>query len=388
MSFHLGLEVALAEPPACLRGARFGLLMNQASVDRGFRYAHTLLAARLPGGLKALFSPQHGLFSEQQDNMIESGHGTAHGLPVWSLYSETRKPRPEMLAGLDVLVVDLQDVGTRVYTYVWTLLYCLEACAAAHVKVLVLDRPNPIGGTLAEGPLLEASCTSFVGLHAIPMRHGLTLGELARLLNHERAIGADLEVVAMQDWKRSQLWSDLARAWVPTSPNLPRFEGTQVYPGQVLIEGTNLSEGRGTTTPFEVFGAPWLDAAELLRALEAHELAGCVLRPIRFEPTFHKFAKQGCGGCFVHVTDPQGFRPYRFTLALFAELGRLWPREFAWRPPPYEYETEKMPLDILTGTPAARLELERRADPETVRRLASLDERAWWSRAKPHLLYR
>ena len=384
----LGLEAFLADPfDVVARETRLAVLMNQASVDRSFRYAHTLIGARLPGTLKALLSPQHGLFSEQQDNMIESSHGMANGLPVWSLYSETRKPRPEMLRDIDVLVVDLQDVGTRVYTYVWTLLYCLEACAAAGVTVLVLDRPNPIGCDLVEGPLLDPNFASFVGLHAIPMRHGLTLGELARLIDHERAIGADLRVVAMPGYSRSMLWSDLGLAWVPTSPNMPRFETAQVYPGQVLLEGTNLSEGRGTTTPFEIFGAPWLDPQSLLRTLERFELEGCQLRPIRFEPTFHKFAKAGCGGLFVHVTDARRFRPYRTTLAILAGIGELWPEHFAWRLPPYEYETEKMPIDILHGNAELRIRLAGKVTARDLDALACCPAEAWWTRVRPHLLY-
>ncbi len=368
--FRLGLEVCLADPPQILKNTPFGLLLNQASVERTFRSAHTLLAARFPGQLRALFSPQHGLFSAQQDNMIESAHARAHGLPVFSLYSETRKPRPEMLHGLEALVVDLQDVGTRVYTYIWTLLLCLEACAAAGVRVVVLDRPNPLGGELVEGPRLDPAYASFVGLHPIPMRHGLTIGELAQLLNAERKLGAALSVVPMQGWRREMTWPALGRAWVPTSPNLPRWEGVQVYPGQVLLEGTQLSEGRGTTTPFEIFGAPWLDPDALLRALEAHDLPGVVFRPLRFEPTFHKFAGQSCGGLFVHATDHRRFAPYRTTLAVLAEVRKLWPQHFAWRQPPYEYETVKLPIDILAGTAAVRLAIERGVDAAEIEGLA------------------
>jgi uncharacterized protein YbbC (DUF1343 family) len=305
---------------------------------------------------------------------------------VHSLYSETRAPTPAMLAGLDLLVVDLQDVGTRVYTYVWTLTWCLAACAEQEIPVLVLDRPNPIGGDLAEGPLLDLGYASFVGRAALPMRHGLTLGELARFCNERMALGAELHVVPMRGWTRNMLWPDTGRTWVPPSPNLPRHEGALVYPGQVLLEGSNLSEGRGTTTPFEQWGAPFVDPWQLLAALAAHELHGVALRPVRFEPTFQKWRGQPCGGLFLHVTDAATFRPYRTTLALLRAVHELWPQQFAWNPPPYEYETVKRPIDILAGGPDVRgfVDGERPwRDLDAVAR-APAD---WWQQARQFLLY-
>ncbi len=355
-TFRSGLEVALASPPPLLRGARFGLLMNQASVDRDFRLAHELLHARFPGQLAALFSPQHGLFAEQQDNMVESGHGREPqtGVPVYSLYSETREPRPEWLRGLDLLVIDLQDVGCRVYTFIWTVTYMLAACRAVGVPVLLLDRPNPLGGKTVEGAWLDPRFTSFVGRASMPMRHDLTMGELALHLNRVLAIGATIEVVRCEGLTRAMRWRDLGRPWVPTSPNLPRIEGVDVYPGQVLLEGTNLSEGRGTTTPFELWGAPFIDPYALREALGAFELPGVVFRPIRFEPTFHKWQGEPCGGLYLHVTDARVFQPYRTTLALLATVRRLWPDHFAWKPPPYEYEIEKLPIDCIAGGDGVR----------------------------------
>ena len=236
---EFGLERCLADPPQTLQGCRFGLLMNQASVDRSFRYACDLLAAKFPGQLTALFSPQHGLWCEEQANMIESQHARYEplDLPVYSLYSETRHPTPEMLRGLDCLVIDLQDVGTRVYTFAWTIQNCLTACAAARIPGVILDRPNPLGGLVAEGPLLEPEHRSFVGGATIPLRHGLTLGELARLLNGEQQIGAQLEVVPMSGWRRDMRYGDTGRAWVAPSPNMPRVTTAVLYPGQVLLEG-------------------------------------------------------------------------------------------------------------------------------------------------------
>jgi uncharacterized protein YbbC (DUF1343 family) len=388
----IGLENCLQSPPKVLAGAaRFGLLLNQASVNQDFEYASTLLARRFPGKLAALFAPQHGLWGEQQENMIETGHGRdeALGVPVHSLYSETRKPTPAMLKGLECLVVDLQDVGTRIYTFAWTMMACLEACAAAGIPVLVLDRPNPLGGEAYEGPTLDLHYASFVGRSPIPMRHGLTMAELARWLNATHKIGADLHVVKLTGWARHMLWPETGRTWVLTSPNLPRWEGCAVYPGQVLLEGTNLSEGRGTTTPFEVFGAPFVSPAKLLAELGPFKLAGLRLRPVRFEPTFHKWRGKSCGGLYLHVTDPRAFRPLRTTLALLTAVRRLWPKDFAWREPPYEYETEKRPIDVLFGNCTFREALDRDEikSPADLDELVRLDQGAWSKQVAEHLLY-
>ena len=385
----IGLEVACLTPPEPLRSCkRFGLVSNQASVDRHFRHAADVLHTRFPGKLGALFGPQHGLWSTEQDNMIETGHARSDrfGVPVWSLYSETRKPTQQMLDGLDLLVIDLQDVGTRVYTYVWTLTHCLEACAQKGIPALVLDRPNPLGGEIAEGPLLDLRWQSFVGRASVPMRHALTLGELARFCNDAMGLGADVRVVPMQGWRRAMLWPETGRAWVPPSPNLPRFEGALVYPGQVLLEGTNLSEGRGTTTPFEQFGAPWLDPWQLQALVSTHDLRGVAVRPVRFEPTFQKHANAACGGLFLHVTDPAAFRSYRTTLAILRATRELWPRAFEWRQPPYEYEHVHLPIDILAGSPAVR------AFVDGERPLRELDQLAaapadWQKRVRRFLLY-
>ena len=356
-AFAPGIEVALADPPPLLaRGAKFGLLMNQASVDRDFRLAHELLHARFPGQLAALFSPQHGLFAEQQDNMVESGHGRdpLTGAPVFSLYSETRKPRREWLNGLDALVVDLQDVGCRVYTFVWTVSHCLEACKEAGIPLIVLDRPNPLGGRDVEGAWLDPAFASFVGRAPMPMRHDLTMGELARWVNGALAIGAQVDVVRCAGLARGMRWRDLGRPWVPTSPNLPRIEGVDVYPGQVLLEGTSLSEGRGSTTPFELWGAPAIDPWQLRADLAAFALPGVAFRPIRFEPTFHKHQGRSCGGLFLHVTDERAFQPYRTSVALLAAAKARWPESLQWKPPPYEYEREKTPIDCIAGSDSLR----------------------------------
>lgn len=386
---QIGLELAAAEPPPLLqRARRFALCANQASVDRAFRHAPDVLHSRFGDRLVALFGPQHGLWSTEQDNMIETGHRVHPRLhiPVHSLYSEVRRPTQQMLEGLDLFVVDLQDVGTRVYTYIWTVVHCLEACAQKSVPVLVLDRPNPLGGELAEGPLLDPHYRSFVGEAPIPMRHGLTIGELSRYCNDVLGLGADLHVLPMRGCHRRMDWTATGRAWVPPSPNLPRPEGALVYPGQVLLEGTLLSEGRGTTTPFEQCGAPFVDPWLWLERASARGLPGVTLRPVQFEPTFQKHRGEPCGGVFLHVTDAAAFRPYRTTLALLRAARESWPDRFAWRQPPYEYETVKMPIDILAGGPAVREFV------DGARPWSELDDLAaapadWWQRVRRFLLY-
>lgn len=350
-----GLDVCCRPQFTGLDGARFGLLMNRGSVDTHMRLACDALAARYPGQLRALFTPQHGLWGEQQANMIETPHARHRRLdvPIYSLYSETRQPTAEMLAELDCLVVDLPDVGTRVYTYAWTVLNCLRVCAELALPILLLDRPNPLGRD-SEGPCLEPPFRSFVGGACIPMRHGLTLGELAAWLNRSEQIGADLQVVAVEGWDPRELFPVLRMPWVPPSPNLPTFDSALVYPGQVLLEGTAISEGRGTTRPFEICGAPHIDPDLLWEAIAAYDLPGVAFLPIRFTPGFDKWAGESCGGVSLHVTDPATFRPYRVTLALLAAIKQLWPGDFQWLQPPYEYETQRMPIDILAGSDRLR----------------------------------
>ncbi len=388
-AIHLGLELACETPPDVLRSSRaFGLLCNQAAVDRSFRHAADLLHQSFAGRLKALFSPQHGLWSTAQANMVTTGHGRHPRLdvPVHSLYSETRAPTQRMLEGLDLLVVDLQDAGTRVYTYGWTLTYCLEACAQKGIPVLVLDRPNPLGGTIAEGPLLDARFASFVGRAPMPMRHGLTIAEFARFANDAMGLGADLHTVPMRDWRRAMPWPATGRVWVPTDPNLPHPASVSVYPGQVLIEGTNLSEGRGTTTPFEQLGAPFVDPFRLQALAEAHDLRGVVLRPVWFEPVADKWQAETCGGLFLHATDPEAFRPYRTTLVLLRAARELWPQQLAWRQPPFEYETVRPPIDILSGGDAVRAFVDGELPWSQLDALAA-PPADWWQRVHPFLLY-
>ncbi|MFZ5759642.1 MAG: exo-beta-N-acetylmuramidase NamZ family protein [Thermodesulfobacteriota bacterium] len=352
----LGIEQLLVDPPVRLKGKRLGLLCNQASTDRHFRHSRDLIHAAFPDQLTCLFTPQHGFYCEKQDNMIESEHmrDRITGLPVYSLYGETRKPTREMFEQLDVLLVDIVDVGTRVYTFMYTLAYCLQAAVRSGKKVVVLDRPNPIGGEMIEGNLVDDDLRSFVGLYPIPMRHGLTFGELGRLFNDHFGIKADYEVIPMAGWRRSMTHEDTGLPWLFPSPNMPSALTAAVYPGQVIWEGTNISEGRGTTLPFELFGAPFVEPARVLEHLDHSLLAGCFLRPISFLPTAGKWQGQDCAGFHLHVTDKAAFRPYRVSLALLQAVMRLYPDDFALKAPPYEYEFEKCPLDLILGSGKVR----------------------------------
>jgi uncharacterized protein YbbC (DUF1343 family) len=395
-----GLECCLKEPPEVLRGARLGLLFHQASVDAQLRDASELFATSFPHApLSCLFSPQHGVWGEEQANMIETSHGNdaRWGIPRYSLYSETRRPTPEMLRQIDCLVIDLQDVGTRVYTYAWTVVHCLQACAESRIPMVILDRPNPLGGTVAEGPRLHPDYASFVGMAPIPMRHGLTIAELARLCNELLGINCELHVVRMKGWQREMMFPETGLPWIPPSPNMPRFDTTVVYPGQVLLEGTNISEGRGTTLPFECLGAPFIDPYDLLNELDDPESHGVKLRPIYFRPTFDKWKGVRCGGLAWHWNRASLVRSYEMTIRILVGIWRRWPNEFAWLDPPYEYEYEKPPIDILSGSPTLRAIYSRHCGPpETepagteaidLSPVVSLDQRAWFEFAKPFLLY-
>ena len=343
-----------------LDGRCVGVVCNPASVDGQLRHITDRLAAHPKARLAAIFGPQHGFRSDVQENMIESGHACddIRRVPVYSLYSETREPTADMLSGIDLLVVDLQDVGTRIYTYIYTMAKCLVSARKHGVKVVVCDRPNPIGGVAVEGPMLAGGFESFVGLYPIPMRHGMTIGELARLFNEEFGIGADLDVIPMEGWSRDMYFDATGVPWVLPSPNIPTLDSAIVYPGTVLFEGTNVSEGRGTTRPFELVGAPWVVAEDFADVMNRLDLPGARFRPSVIEPTFHKHARQSCGGCQIHVLDRDVFRPVETGVALLAAFRAAGPDRFAWRDPPYEYEHHKLPIDILAGSSELRAAIE------------------------------
>jgi uncharacterized protein YbbC (DUF1343 family) len=389
-----GIEKLLADPPPILHGKRLGLLANPASVacqrgDRRFLPTRVLIANHYPDQLKVLFSPQHGFFADKQANMVSSEDmiDPVLNIPVFSLYGKTRMPTEAMLEPVDILIVDLQDVGTRVYTFIYTMALCLLAARAHHKQVLVLDRPNPIGGNRIEGNCLKPEYASFVGMYPIPMRHGLTIGELALLFNDHFDIGCELTVAPMAGWKREMLFQDTGLTWIPPSPNLPTSTSALVYPGQVLWEGTNVSEGRGTTQPFEIFGAPFFDTARLEGRIPIDKLAGVHLRPFAFEPTSDKWEKKLCRGFQLHIIDTRIYRPYRTTLTLLQAVASVHPEALHWKSPPYEYEFEKLPFDLITGDPSVRKAVEE-ADPlEDLEQTWAKELNAFKEIRRPYLLY-
>jgi uncharacterized protein YbbC (DUF1343 family) len=356
----LGLERLLQEHKALLQGARVGLICNQASVDHRLRHAADLLREEEGISLTALFGPQHGIRGDVQDNMVESAHAVdkATGLPVYSLYSETRVPTEEMLREVDVLVFDMQDVGCRIYTWVYTLANCMRAAVKYGKRVVVCDRPNPINGVDVAGTVLEPEFASFVGQFPIATRHGMTVCELARMFKEHFSIACELETVLMDGWSREQWFEETDAPWVIPSPNMPTPTTTQVFPGTVHLEGTQMSEGRGTTRPFELVGAPYIEPEEYARRLNGIGLEGIYFRACGFQPTFQKHAGVTCGGVQIHVTDRDKFEPFSAGVATVLTAYNMYTEHFRWKEPPYEYVYDKNPFDVISGTDKLRLAIE------------------------------
>jgi uncharacterized protein YbbC (DUF1343 family) len=384
-----GLDRLPATHLSRVRGRRIGLLCHQASVNRDLDHAVDLIGSIRGARLVALFAPEHGLTGAAQDHApIATTRDPASRLPVHSLYGGRRAPTAPMLAGLDALVCDLQDVGARYYTFVWTMALAMGACARAGVRMIVLDRPNPLGGARVEGNVLDPRFASFVGLYPLSVRHGMTIGELALYLNSRHGLRCDLDVIPMSGWRRAMLWEETGLPWVPPSPNMPTPDTARVYPGACLIEATNLSEGRGTTRPFEWVGAPFIDAKDLAGALNAEGLPGVSFRPCRFRPTFHKWKGRACGGVQLHVTDRRRFKPYVTGLVLIATVLHLYPRHFRWRKPPYEFERRQLPIDILCGTDRIRRQIEAKHPLAQIEAAWQPALHAFVRSRQPYLLYR
>jgi len=370
-----GLDLIEKKWPQQLKKARIGLLVNPASVNRRLIHAIDIALSSKRFKLTSLFGPQHGIWANTQDNMIEwKGFiDKKTGLPVYSLYGDTRKPLPEMLRDIDALVIDLQDIGSRYYTFIWTMSLAMEACSEIGKTVVVLDRPNPINGIDIEGPVVEEGYFSFVGLKPLPVRHGMTIGEISLYLKDRFYPSLDLKIIKMEGWKRRLWFNETGLPWVMPSPNMPTLDTATVYPGMCLLEGTNLSEGRGTTRPFEIFGAPFIEPERLVSRLKELKLRGVFFRPLYFEPTFHKYRAQLLGGAQIHVTDRRSFKPFLTGVAIIKTVKELYPEEFLWRRPPYEYETEKLPIDILSGSTMLRQFIEE------ARTLEEMED--WWRRS-------
>jgi len=357
----LGVERLLAEQIDLLRGARVGLVCNQASVNHDFRHVADLFHEHPDINLTTLFGPQHGIRGDVQDNMVETGHATDRktGLPIYSLYSETREPTEEMLRDVDIIVFDLQDVGTRIYTFIYTLANCMRAAKKFGKKVIACDRPNPIGGKKVAGVVLDPACASFVGQFPIATRHGMTVCELGRMFNEHFGIGCDLECVPMSGWLRELWYDETDGPWVLPSPNIPSPQTTAVFPATVHLEGTQVSEGRGTTKPFEFAGAPYIDADEFAAALSEYDFPGVYFRSCGFMPTFQKHAGQACGGVQIHVTDREAFEPVIAGIAIVKSAFDLYGEQFRWKDPPYEYEYDRNPFDLISGSAKVREAIER-----------------------------
>ncbi len=363
-----GLEVLLEDQLDLIRGKRVGIIVHPSSIDSQFKHTLDLFLNHPEIELTTVMGPQHGVRGETQDNMIEweEYSDPVNNLPVYSLYSETRSPTEKMLAEVDVVVFDLQDTGARYYTFISTMALAMKACQRQGKSIIVLDRPNPINGIDMEGIVLDPNFSSYVGLYPLAIRHGMTVGELALYFNTEFHIHCQLQVVQMHGWSREMFFEDTGLPWVLPSPNMPSVDTAIVYPGMCLLEGTNLSEGRGTTRPFEFSGAPWIQPFEAARRLEQMDLPGAVFRPISFTPTFHKWASQMIGGIQIHVVDRWAFQPFRTGLALLIAYRDMGGEQFQWKDPPYEYEYERLPFDILCGTDEVRKQIEAEASLEDI----------------------
>lgn len=365
-----GLDQIRIRMPGDLAGRRIGVLCHAPSITSDFMHISDLLYTRKDCKLAAIFGPQHGLYGQTQDNMIEweSNIHPVFRIPVYSLYGEHRKPTLEMLNNIDALVIDLQDVGARLYTYIWTVKLCMEACAGASIPVWVLDRPNPVARLPFDGPVLKEEYFTFVGGASIPLCHRMTLGEMALWIRGKYYSKCDLNIVWMKNWTRNSLYNETGLPWVLPSPNMPTLQTALVYPGTVLIEALNISEGRGTTIPFELFGAPFIEPVKLKKNLDDRKIPGCVFRIHSFIPTFNKFSGELCNGIQIHVTDPSRYYPVAAAYEIFdAVIETTSPGSLLFNQPPYEYEHKLMPFDILSGDSVMRTSLVNRIPLKTER---------------------
>ncbi len=385
-----GLEKFLKREYRRFQKDRIAVLCHQASVDTTFRHIRDRLAnPKLKLKIACLVGPQHGIRGEKQDNMVESDDSLDPiiEVPVYSLYGKTRTPTSKMMNEIDVFVVDLVDIGSRVYTFIYTLANCMRAAKALGKRVVVLDRPNLIGGVAVEGSFLQEGFTSFVGQFPIVMRHGMTIGEIATLFNEHFGIGCDLEVIPLKGWQRARYFDQYSSVWCNPSPNIPNLTSAITFPGMVLFEGTNVSEGRGTTRPFEWVGAPYIDADILGEKMNRLKLKGVYFRPVYFQPTYQKGKDEVCGGVQIHITNRAQFNAYGAGVQLLATIQETYPKKFAWKKPPYEYEFEKMPIDLIAGTDHLRLAIDTGKGVETYLKSLPSDVAKFKNLRKPFLLY-
>lgn len=380
----LGTDRLLEEAFPLIEGHRLGLITNHSGIDSRLRATADRLYQQAGAELVALFGPEHGIRGDAADGeKVGGGRDSRTGLPVHSLYGQTRQPTAQMLEGIEVMLFDIQDVGVRFYTYLYTMSLAMEACAGQGMPLVVLDRPNPLGGMVLEGNILDPAFASFVGKYPIPVRYGMSVGELARFFKGEYGIGVELEVVELRGWQVEGGWAETGLPWVPPSPNMPAVETAEVYPGMCFFEGTNVSEGRGTPKPFEQVGAPYIVGHQLADALNALELPGACFRPVFFQPTAAKYAGQVCQGVQLHVLDRQIFRPVRAGLEAVAMVRKLWPDQFAWRVPQGGIHN----FDLLAGTDQLRLALDQGQGVAELEAGWEGGLRAFRRQCEPYLLY-
>ncbi|MBS0619620.1 MAG: DUF1343 domain-containing protein [Spirochaetes bacterium] len=390
MAVKFGIDRLLADPARYLGGKKFVLLANQSSVASDGRY---LFERLMQGGFtpQKIFAPEHGLFGIEQDQItVADAIDGFTNLKAVSLYGQTKeelRPRVEDLSGLDALVVDIQDIGCRYYTYAYTMALCIEAAAKLGIEIIICDRPNPLGGLAVEGNTVHKGFESFVGAYPLAVRHALTIGELARYLNGLEGWQAKLTVIAMENWQRGMFYPQTQGVWSQPSPNMPTFDTTVVYPGTCLFEATNISEGRGTTRPFEIVGAPFIDPKNYAAALNAERLPGVYFRPLYFKPTFHKFTDEPCGGVFVHAMDFHSYEAFYTGLTMVKIAHDLYPNEFAWRSEPYEYVSDVLAIDLLSGSAEFRELTERGTSLPAFRERYQSEARAFAQQTREYRIY-
>jgi uncharacterized protein YbbC (DUF1343 family) len=392
MKTQTGLDELVRNEMEILQKKKIGILCHQASVNCRYRHILELLQPFHKDKfltIRTIFGPQHGLWGHTQDNMIEweGDMDPVTGTRIFSLYGNHRKPTTRMLQDIDLVLIDLMDVGARYYTFIWTMALMLETCSEMDIECIILDRPNPIDGISLEGSVLDPAYRSFVGMYPLPIRHGMTIGEIGMYLRHEFFPNGRLRIIPLKHWNRHQQYDSTGLPWLMPSPNMPHPDTALVYPGMCLLEGTNISEGRGTTRPFEVFGTPWIDGWKLCDRLNKVKLPGVYFRPVQFLPTFQKYQDEICEGAFIHVLDKKNFRPVTTALTVLWDIRRTYPGNFAWKNPPYEYEYEKLPIDILLGNSWAREMLEQDRSPDEIVNRMQTEIGEFKPRRQKYLIY-
>ena len=385
----LGIDRLVSRRFKPLAGARIGLLTNFSCCDSNLVPTIALFSEQTRVDLRAIFAPEHGLYAALQDQ-VKAGdyYDKKRKIKISSLYGRTLMPDMDLLGEIDVLVIDLQDIGTRYYTFLWSAILMIKAAAALEKEIFILDRPNPLNGIAVQGPVLEPGYSSFIGLYAVPVRHGLTIGELCNLINKEYRLGGTIRIIRMNGWRRPNYHHETGLPWTMPSPNMPSFDTALVYPGLCLLEGTNISEGRGSTRPFEVFGSPWIDPFAFAESINRRKIPGAHFRPTFFIPQFGKYRDRLCGGAQIYVKDRERFQPFSTGLEIIRTVKRLYPKRFRWRMPPYEFEKKRLPIDILCGNSWIRKALENNRSIPYLRMRWEKDLNRFKKMRSKYLLYK